>query len=661
MTLCSLINSNAKANAMVSKFEKISKSAADDIIYAINHMANSALDYDEVLTRIDVAYTMCTYMQPAVEDVLSILLHVAFSRNKASCHIFSELFRPNRYEYYYNRMYDACKNAPENPAWSRVDQIDHYIMMRVCDSMFDNLIRTMNKKSVPDTIDIVTAYEMAKSAHHQTKRKSGEPYLTHPIAVASILAEVGVESSIIAAALLHDVVEDTDFTLEDISSKCGQTVAKYVDAVTSVHKQYEASHNRAEYSQDKAQLDAMSFEKLAEAVAADPKMVFALYIKAADRIHNLRTIDKMSSEKKHCKTDETELNYLPLFKRFKLNHFVNLIEDLTWRTSNVEYYETIKSKYEDAVSRNQEYIDDTKQILSARLGNEFNRFCAMRGMENDSYDTFVSERYYLTREVYEFAKSAIDNKEEVKPEHINKRFVPICDFDIIVESRVGIDSLDSFITMFVKMFNERIAPTGRTIIDLYVDGSKRFIVKIEDRHRTMFRLCFCTHDVYIEHKLGSRKGAFLPDVEDNDADEQNESIRVKLRNGKIIYLPNGATVIDVAYAIHPEIGHTAKSAIINGQQVDILHRVHENDQIIVVADTERQNGKTTRFIPHVKIFWLDYVATNKAKKAIIKRLIKQYGEEDPRNENPASDIAASNVADMLQTNLSGLESFDALD
>ena len=421
MELYNSIANNSKAAKIVSKFKKVSKSAAMDIVCALNNMAESTSSMETVIERIETAYIMCTYMEPTVEDVVALLLHIAYGKNKASYNSFKTWFRDNRADHYYQWMVDAYKNAEQSEDKSRTEQIDYYIMMRVCDRMMESIIRTMNKRGVPDTVDVFEAYNLARKAHYWVKRASGEPYLTHPICVAGILVEVGVESSIVAAALLHDVVEDTDYTLEDIADKCGVLISKYVDAVTSVNKQYEASHNRSEYACDKAELDSKSFEKLAEAVASEPRMVFALYIKAADRIHNLRTIDKMSSEKKHKKTDETELDYLPLFKKFKLNYFVNIIEDLAWRTNNSEYYESIKKKYDDIVERNREYIEETKNILSARLGDEFNRKCVMMGMDNGRYDITIKERYYLTREVYNFAKASLGAKQVISPEHISKK------------------------------------------------------------------------------------------------------------------------------------------------------------------------------------------------------------------------------------------------
>ena len=460
---------------------------------------------------------------------------------------------------------------------------------------------------------------------------------------------------------MHDVVEDTDYTLENIASKCGSLVSKYVDAVTSVHRQYEQSHYRGERSLDKAELDAKSFDKLVEAVAKDPRMVFALYIKAADRIHNLRTIDKMSSEKKHAKTDDTELDYLPLFKKFNLNYFVSVIEDLVWRTNNVDYYESIKNKYEDIVMLNKAIIEETKSILAARLGDEFNKMCTMMGMEDGGYDIAIKERFYLTKEVYNFVKEACGSNCIIEPSHISKKTIPVCDIDIIVDPYDRMNTMDNFMTMFVKMFIKHIVPTGRTIIDLATDKHNRFIVKVEDRHRTVFTICISSRDDYLIHKMGSTKGAIEKDIVEETTHSQ-ETINVILRNGKIISLPNGATVIDVAFAIHPEVGLSVKSAIINGNKATIYNRLHDGDRIIVEADTYRENGVTKKFIHHERVDWFRFVVTDKAKKALIKCFEEKYDEGDnPREEYKATDAAVSNVLGTLMESLGNSKTFASIE
>lgn len=655
------LKNDIKSNQIIAKFKKVSKAAVNDIICAINGLLDTTHDMETVVERIEKAHLICLYMEPTVEDVVALLLYKPYSNHKIDQLWFKKVFKENRAERYYQWTLDAVTKAEKNEELTREEQIDHYIMIRVCDKMIASIVRNMNKKGVPDTSGIYEAYNYAKKAHYWDKRQSGEPYLNHPVCVAGILAEAGVESAIITAALLHDVVEDTDRILEDIANRFGVLVAKYVDAVTSVHRQYKLSHNMAELSCDKAELDAKSFEKLVEAVAQEPRMVLALYIKAADRIHNLMTIDKMSSEKKHAKTDETELDYLPLFKRFKLNYFVDIIEDLTWRTNNVEYYEAIKKKYEDIVMRNREYIEEIKNILTARLGSEFNRKRAAMGFEDGGYDVTVAERLYLTKEIYNFAKESLSSEHTIEPKHISKKTIPVCDINIIVEPTDRMSSIDNFVNAFINMLIEHVIPTGRTIIDFVTDKCNRYIIKLEDRHRAVFRLCISTHDDYLIAKMGSTEGTVERDTAEEETHYQ-ETINVALRNGKIITLPNGATVIDVAFAIHPEVGVSVKSALVNGTKAEIYNILHDGDKVIIEADTYREDGVTMKIIKHARTDWLRHVETDKAKKALVRYFERKYCEGDnPRNVFKVSDDVAESVVNILIESLDTSSTFNNIE
>ncbi len=633
MALHEMTRENEKINYVVEKFRKQAKSDYEDIIAAVNLAYENNQTYTEGLNdRFEKSYIMCKNMDPAAEDVISMLLYRDALNNKASLHMFKNTFRDSRYERYHKWMQEACAHAPHNPEMTREDRISYYIMMRVCEKMFNSLLRLMNRRGVPDTICISQAYGLANKAHYWVTRKSGEPYLVHPIRVAGILAEAGVESQIIAAALLHDVVEDTDFTLKDIASQCGIKISKYVDAVTSLHRQYAESHNREEYSLDKTELDERSFEKLVSAIHFDRRMVFALYIKAADRIHNLSTMDAISSEKRHDKNDETELEYLPLFERFGLNYFISQIEDLMWRTTDIPRYEKMKAKYLDMVQRNYDAVEEMHHLLSINLGEDFNRRCQSL-LDVSGYDTEIIERLYTPLEVYHYIQDAIGP--DITEKNVDKKVVPLCDFDIVLDPRDSRSSLDNFATIFVKMFIDRIADTGRTITDYGMDKANRFILKIEDRYRNVFRCCFSLRDDYIAQRFGSTIGIQQFETQEEEELREDRQINVKLRNGKNILLPKGASVIDAAFAIHEEIGFAAKSAQINGQPASIFNILQEGDQVVVEADTYREDGVTKHFVRHVRISWLNSVVTKSARKKIIKYLSDKYEGDDSRFESSA--------------------------
>ena len=652
MELRSILADNSQVEFVINQIRKQSKVRAVDVICAYNLFCDNNPKLDEnALKRLDRAYIMCKYMEPEAEDVISMLLFHDNLRNNASMHTFMQYFSEKRYEGYHKQMTEACRNAaktnPEKEDWTHEDCISYYIMMRVCDKMFNRLMKRINKNKAPNAKIISDAYYMAKRAHEWATRASGEPYIVHPIRVAGILEEFGVESPVIAAALLHDVVEDTTYTLDDIANECGAKVARYVDAVTSVHGEYAKSLRSLEYQCDKATLDQKSVQKLVSHLNYSEDMIFALYIKAVDRIHNLRTIDSMPSIKSHNKIDETQWDYLPLFKAFKLNYFVQMIEDLMWRATDIDRYTKMQAKYEDMLLRNREFLDDFKIILSTHTETEVNSHAELLGRAG--YDVEICERLLTPYEVYSHIKKSGGTVGNLS-KRIDKRFVPVCDIDIVADPRDDESDLDTFVTGFIKMFENKIAMTGRIIID-FNKSEKAFIFEVEDYYRNVFR---CRIILRAEYEV-QKKGIYLKnagEVLEEESIDKSEKITVLLRNDKPISMPKGATVIDVAFAIHEEIGYTVKSATINDKKASIYDILQDEDKIIIEADTRRVDGVTQMdaHIPHVRISWLNYVVTKRAKKKIIDFLIDKYYKfegDDPKNESKVQTTVVETAADKI--------------
>ena len=647
MELRNVLANDSKVEFVINEIKKQSKTLAMDVICAYNLFCDNHPSMDELdLKLMDRVYIMCKNMDPDADDVISMLLFHDYLVRKVSMHTMMQYFSEKRYERYHNQIAEACRNAAQsnsrNGEWTHEDCISYYIMMRVCDKMFNRLMKSMNKNRAPNAITVSDAYQIARSAHNWVLRDSGEPYLVHPLRVANILEEFGVESPVIAAALLHDVVEDTEYTLDDIAKVCGAKVAQYVDAVTSVHQEYAESYRRSENLYDKHDLDQKSFQKLVSSVSSSKEMIFALYIKAADRIHNLSTIDVMPSIKIHNKNDETQLDYMPLFKAFKLHYFVQKIEDLMWRATDIERYTKMQAKYEDMLSRNRAFLDEFKMILHTHTEAEVNNYAQLLGFAG--YDVEIHERKLMPYEVYHHIKKnggTIGNLSK----RIDKRFVPVCDIDIVPDPRDTGSNLDIFISGFVKMFESKIVMTGRTIID-FRKSENAFIFEVEDYYRNVFRCRIILREEYDLQK----RGIYVKDVTDDLEEEigsKAERISVRLRNDKLITLPKGATVIDVAFAIHEEIGYTVKSATINGHKATIYNTLQDGDKVVIEADTCREDGVTKKFVRHVRINWLNSVVTKRARKKIIEFLSDKYEGDDPRNENKANTAVVETVADKI--------------
>ena len=581
-------------------------------------------------------------MTPDENSVITILLYQDFIKRAIDWNSLKQHFGEKKGTDLNETMRKTSRDMRTDNPFFTSGNTDEFIMLSICDKMFNGLLKTLKKKGIPDTYCIRQAYQIAMGQ----LRSTGEPYIVHPLKVAMILSEKGVESNIIAAAILHDVVEDTTYTIEDIRNKFGEQIAKYVDAVTSVEKEYANSMEISKYSSDKSEMDERTFKKLANYISKDPRMIFALYIKAADRIHNLRTIDEMSSIKKHNKADETDSMYLPLFKRFNLNYFTAIIEDLTWRATNVELYNSIQKAYEEMYDLNAYHIDETIKYMKDCIDSGFRKFCKLIGNESD-FEFDIKSRKYYPLEVFNMVKNNVEFYES-PVKYIAKRYMPVCDFDIVFDTEAERDDIGSIVTLFIKYYvDHNIVESGRVITDFSNEEFGRTIITIEDEYRNVIRYCFWMNSDYISYQTGSTRGIYVADTNEkvNTEDEGNEIIHVRLRNNREIELPKGSSVIDVAFAIHEEIGLTAKGALINGKEAHIYHMVHDGDKVVVDADNAEDVNDG--FIRHARITWLEYVKTPVARKKLIKYLSDRYEGDDPVRESKASTKVVENISDSM--------------
>ncbi len=636
MVLNRTLADNPQVVYVIDRIKKHSRTAALDVVGAYNLLCDGmTLQTEEATRRIRRAYIMCKYMDPDAEDVISMLLLHEIALRRPSLRVLLQYVSEKRAEQYHKQMSEACKNAPEHPNWSAEECISYYVMMRVCDKMLNRLMRTMNRNRLSNTFVISDAYGMAKEAHMWRTRETGEPSLVHPLRVAEFLMQLGVESSVIAAALLHDTTENKDYPVDRISKVCGAKVAQYVGALASVQDAY------IRCSVDEKV--GKRFEKLLHTVIARRDMIFALYIKAADRIQELRAIESSEEAEIRGLVEETRRDYLPLFQVFKLNYFVREIENLVWRAADVDRCTKMEAAYEDMVSRNSAFLEEFKALLHDYIDLDVNHYALTP--EAMDYDVDIHDRRLLPYEVYECLKRAgVEFGDPTKT--VRKSVVPICDIDIVVDPLGEGATVDTFVSEFARMFNTRISVTGRTIMDFYVDAAGAFVFEVGDRYRNVFRCRIVKRSDYDVQKTGIFLKS-IPEEMEEDSNGKTEKINVQLRNGKVITLPKGAIVIDVAFAIHEEVGYAVSSAIVNGHKASIYKTLSDGDRVIIETDTRRADGVTREFVPHARISWLNWVATKRAKKMIINFLSDRYEGDDPRYENEADTAMVLSSADKI--------------
>lgn len=622
--------------------------------------------------RAHQAYVMCRYMKPKVEDIVALLIGGSYysipnNPKKTFFEKFGEC-QGNEYIEYIEKIGDLAKKELLSPSIDSIKNdddrakkedinyniaFDYYTMENVCQRMYQDLIKVMKKNGIKDEQIILRAYALAKKAHHGVLRNSGEPYLAHPLSVAKILADIRLDSSIVAAALLHDVAEDSDYSLTDIQNSCNNRVAKLVDAVTSVHKEYSQSLKQSEYSQDKHAMDDASINKLTRMVNSDPDMVYALYIKGADRIHNLSTIDVMSVQKRRNKVDETEENYLPLFESFGLNYFADRIKDLNSRAIDPDRYLHIMKCYYGMAEINDsiEHLrHKLEEFIKEKINEYSNLYYSVGGYTASVYGRALRMAEITNAYHTAFGTSIID------PKLVDRKIIPIGVLDIVIDDMIDEHVLDHFIGSFVKMFVNEFANEGYSIAD-YGQGSwGEFKLVIEDRHRKQYICRFSMREDFSIYRFGRTKGIFNREREAKPIDKSEKTVTVILRDGRELKLEEGSTLIDCAFEIHPSLGLCLVSAIVNGDKVPIYNRLHNGDKVNLISMTRKENGALVEFNPNARLYWLRRVKTNEAKKELIRYFERVYGEGDnPNFQANCNDDIIEKVAKSILPSLDGYD------
>ncbi|HEY8391554.1 MAG TPA: bifunctional (p)ppGpp synthetase/guanosine-3',5'-bis(diphosphate) 3'-pyrophosphohydrolase [Capillibacterium sp.] len=461
--------------------------------------------------------------------------------------------------------------------------------------------------------EIRRAYEFAASAHQGQRRDSGEAYINHPLAVANILVEMGLDPTSVIAALLHDVVEDTEIGLEEIAGKFGDEVASLVDGLTKLSKIV---------FQNKQEQQVENLRKMFLAMAKDVRVIL---IKLADRMHNMRTLRYLPPERRKRIARETLEIYAPLAHRLGMYRMKWELEDIAFHYLEPEkYYELVRMVAQKRSERERE-IEEYIKVLADHLA-ELNIKADIQGRPKHFYSVY---------------------QKMVKQ---NKSFSEIYD---LMALRVLVDTIqDCYEVLGVVhtlwkpipgRFKDYIAvPKSNLYQSLHttVMGNQGAPLEIQIRTWQMHQVAeygIAAHWRYKEGKTVKdedflQKIAWLRHLlewqgEANDADEFLENLRVNLfedevfvftPKGDVKSLPAGATPVDFAYAVHTHIGHRCVGAKVNGRLVPLDYQLKNGD--IVQILTAKQDAGPSRD-------WLKFVVTSKAKNRIRQWLREQSREE----------------------------------
>lgn len=628
-------------------------SKTDDVIRAYNLFCDLNRDSDEQATaRIERVYFNCKNMYFDAPDVINMLLCHDYLAQRATPEKFRQFFGEDRYKGYYGMLEEVCKNAPDHEGWTREECVFHEIVMRMCDSNFNRLYKQANKNRTP-IVDCSKAYNKAKKLLMWERGLGGEPSLAHYVRIAGILYELGVESPVVAAAMLCDVVEVKEDLQEDGQPVCGEKAIRLIGVYKALEKQCEGAITATADGYDK---------KLTEIEQDNEEFRFALYIKAADIIDELSCAVKglETSFYKKAFLEDTyvqrllEVGLLPyteIFRKYRLSYFLEEIEAILWCAADIDRYVRLQAAYDEMYFGNKECLNALKELLTEYTAAYVNRHVKAVCADDEydgGFDVSIYPKELSPYELYHHIQSK-GGTSASSLDDLDKRFIPICDYYIVADPKSAAPSLhlDLFLQGFVKMFESRIADKGFTITKFYRNSADEYVLQTEDSHRNLYRCKMILRSDYEER----RKGVYTAKASALYVDDGNtsEMIRIRLRDGAERYMPKGACVIDVAFEIHEAVGLTAQSAYVNGKQQKLSYQVQDGDRIEVIADSTQ-----TPPVPRVRINWLKWVVTKKARYKIIEYLNRWYGEgDDPKDESRAKTYIVDKVSDKIWDNMGG--------
>ena len=509
---------------------------------------------------------------------------------------------------------------------------------------YRGLLKALKPKLKPGDKELVrTAFEMAADAHKTMRRKSGEPYILHPLAVARICVEeigLGVRSTI--CALMHDTVEDTDVSLEDVQREFGPEISRIVDGLTKISNVMDTNTTQ----------QAENFKKILLTLTDDPRVIL---LKLADRLHNMRTLDSMKRENQLKISSETVYVYAPLAHRMGLYNIKTEMEDLAMKYMEPDTYKYIAQKLSDTKRERARYINDFIRPIKEKLANadlDFDIFGRPKSIHSISYK--MKKKGVAFEEVYDlFAiRIIVNSSPEKEKEDCWKVYSLITD-----EYTPSPERLRDWLS------NPK--SNGYEALHTTVMGSQGKWVEVQIRTKRMNEIAekgLAAHWKYKEGKDDESRfdkwfhqiRETLSDPETNSLDFLQdfktsflaEEIYVYTPKGDVKMLPIGATTLDFAFSVHTAVGSRCIGAKVNHKLVPLSHKLRSGDQIEIITSAKQK--------PNME--WLNFVVTSKAKQKIkdtLKEEKRKVAEEGKyilqrKLEGMGAGMQQSNLEELAQ-------------
>ena len=492
--------------------------------------------------------------------------------------------------------------------------------MATVEQLYEHLEKTIRGYNISaDLQQIRAAYEYAREHHGSQLRRDGTPYITHPLQVAQIVAEMRLDSESIMAALLHDCIEDTDSTYEDIAKRFSPTIADIVDGVTKL--------TRVQYSS----MEEEQMENLRKMLLAMSKDIRVILIKIADRLHNMRTMEYQTPEKQKKKAFETMEIYAPIAHRLGMQRVKWELEDLSLKYLDPVGYDEIVTKLEAESREHTEFMSTIQEQITRRLTE--------LGIQNTTVYGRVKHPYSIYRKMYAQDKTM---------EEVYDLFAFRVLVDTVADCYNVLGVIHDLYKPILGRFKDYIAtpkPNMYQSLHTTVIGEAGIPFEVQIRTYDMHAIAEYGVAAHWKYKQGINKEGgeqtyewirrLLENQEDADAEDFIHSLKIDMfadevfvftPRGDVINLPAGATPIDFAYSIHSAIGNTMVGAKVNGRMVGFDYMLHNGD--IVEINTSKSAHGPSR----------DWVKIAKSSEARSK--IRQWFKKERREENVAQGRAS---------------------
>lgn len=465
------------------------------------------------------------------------------------------------------------------------------------------------------------AFDFAARAHTGQVRKSGAPYITHPFETVKILVSLHVDEDMLIAALLHDVPEDTEYTIEDIESRFGKKVAFLVDGITKLAKVH--------YQHDMLKRQVESLKKLFLHTAEDPRIII---IKLADRLHNMRTLHFIDKPEKRSRIARETLEiFVPIANLLGIEELKSELEDLCFRYLYPSDYTMISERMQASKTRNKPLLDQTVEALEKEFKEHgihatiYGRIRKLYGiykrmiedvMNLHEYDNSVALRIIVQErdECYQVL-GLIHSLFKPKPGRFK-------DY-IAVPKRNGYQSLHTtvfgydgvMVSFQIRTHQMHLEAEYGIASGYFEDASKNKKQVLSEDSRSAWATKIMQIQESLDQEAGASDEKFMAEIK---SDVLRDRISTFTPRGKQVDLPAGATCIDFAYSIHSEVGNRALKAEVNGHIVPMTTKLHAGDTVnVITSDIPRTPDQA----------WLDFVKTNQAKTRILEAFKKVSRQE----------------------------------